>query len=258
MPFSFVNLARRDHTAQITFIAVPETPAHESDCAVELGEIAETIINDHSIFVVTLLIDRATNFSSVEHAEKVPAEIEDILDRGHLHSMAEQIVVIDRPVIGGFTGALDGHICEMALACDIRIMSHDASFSLSAIHQGLIPDNGGTQRLPRLVGKGKALELILTGRSMSADEAFSTGLVHSVVDANDVAKILASLSSTVARQAPLSLRYAKEAVISGLDRPLEQALQLEADLYFLLHTTEDRTTGITSFLAKKDKAFTGQ
>ena len=118
--------------------------------------------------------------------------------------------------------------------------------------------NGGTQRLSRIVGKGKALEMVLTGEIVDAQAAFEIGLVNKVVKAADLAAEAEKLAANLAAKAPFALRYAKEAVNKGLDLTLEQGLRLEADLYFLLHTTADRTEGIQSFLQKRKPEYQGK
>ena len=118
--------------------------------------------------------------------------------------------------------------------------------------------DGGTQRLPRIVGKSKALELILSAETINAEEAFEIGLVNKVVAQENLASEVDALASTIAGKGPIALRYIKEAVNKGLDLTLEQGLRLEADLYFLLHTTADRTEGIKTFLQKNPPQFKGQ
>jgi enoyl-CoA hydratase/carnithine racemase len=121
-----------------------------------------------------------------------------------------------------------------------------------------MPTDGGTQRLPRIVGKGKAMELILAAQTISAEEAFEIGLVNKIVEQEKLAVEAEALARTLADKAPIALKYIKEAVNKGLDLTLEQGLRLEADLYFLLHTTTDRTEGIEAFLRKRPPRFKGQ
>ena len=121
-----------------------------------------------------------------------------------------------------------------------------------------MPCDGGTQRLTRIIGRGKALELLLTATILDAEEAQRIGIVSKVLPVKDLASEVKNLAEKMAAMAPLSLRFAKEAIIKGMDMTLEQGLRLEADLYFLLHTTQDRTEGITSFLQKKTPRFEGR
>jgi len=118
--------------------------------------------------------------------------------------------------------------------------------------------DGGTQRLPRIIGKGKALELILTAETINAEEALDIGLVSKVITDKNLASEAEAMAKAVTTKGPIALRYAKEAINKGLDLTLEQGLRLEADLYFILHTTADRTEGIKAFLAKKSPQFKGQ
>ncbi|OGN88727.1 MAG: hypothetical protein A2Z74_00205 [Chloroflexi bacterium RBG_13_46_9] len=147
---------------------------------------------------------------------------------------------------------------EIALACDIRIASTTAHFAFPNVARGIIPMDGGTQRLSRIVGKGKALELILTAETIDAAEAEKIGLVSKAVAPGLLSVEVEALVKVMATKAPIALRYIKEAVNKGADMTLEQGLRLEADLYFLLHTTEDRTEGIKAFQQKRTPEFKGK
>jgi enoyl-CoA hydratase len=169
--------------------------------------------------------------------------------------------VMDRcpqPLIAAIRGWALGGGLELALACDIRIAGDDARLGLTEIDLAIIPGGGGTQRLPRLVGRGKALELILTGARIDAAEALRLGIVERVVPAADVLGHARALARTLAAKAPLALRYAKEAVVKGLDLPLAEGLRLEADLLAFLRTTEDRREGARAFLEKRPPRWTGR
>jgi enoyl-CoA hydratase/carnithine racemase len=171
---------------------------------------------------------------------------------------AAAVAGIDRPVIAAVNGDALGEGLEIALACDIRIASEKARFGLPQLAAGIIPMNGGTQRLPRLIGRGMAMDMILTAGVIDAAEACRIGLLSKVVPAEQLAAEADAIAGKMAAQAPISLRYVKEAVNKGLDMTLEQGLRLEADLYLLLHTTKDRTEGITAFLAKRKAEFKGE
>jgi len=162
------------------------------------------------------------------------------------------------PTIAAINGDAFGQWLELALACDIRISAEDARFSMPQVTYGEIPWDGGTQRLARLVGRGKALEMILTGEVIDALEAYRVGLVNRVVPRKALMKEAIALASEMADKGPIALRFAKEAVCKGMDLTLEQGLRLEADLYFLLHTTQDRTEGIRAFIEKRPPKFEGR
>jgi enoyl-CoA hydratase len=162
-----------------------------------------------------------------------------------------------QPLIAAIRGYALGGGLELALACDIRIAGEDAQIGLTEINLAIIPGGGGTQRLPRLVGRGKALELILTGRRVGAHEALGIGLVERVVPAAQVHAEAQALARTLADKAPVALRYAKEAVAKGAELPLAHGLRLEHDLATLLRTTEDRAEGARAFLEKRAPRWTG-
>ena len=163
-----------------------------------------------------------------------------------------------QPIIAAVNGFALGGGLELALACDIRIAALGATLGLTEINLAIIPGGGGTQRLPRLVGRGKALEMILTGARIPADEALRIGLVERVVPTGEALKAALELARAVAAKAPVALRYAKEAVVKGLELPLADGLRLEGDLSTLLRTTEDRVEGARAFLEKRAPRWTGR
>jgi enoyl-CoA hydratase len=163
-----------------------------------------------------------------------------------------------QPIVAAVNGFALGGGLELALACDLRIAAAGASLGLTEINLAIIPGGGGTQRLPRLVGRGKALELILTGARIPADEALRIGLVERVVPSGEALKTATELARTMAAKAPVALRYAKEAVVKGLELPLADGLRLEGDLSTLLRTTEDRLEGAKAFLEKRAPRWTGR
>jgi enoyl-CoA hydratase len=163
-----------------------------------------------------------------------------------------------QPIIAAISGYALGGGLELALACDIRIAGEDAQLGLTEINLAIIPGGGGTQRLPRLVGRGKALEMILTGARIGAAEALRIGLVERVVPAAEALTHALELARAIAHKAPVALRYAKEAVVKGLELPLADGLRLENDLATLLRTTEDRLEGARAFLEKRKPRWTGR
>jgi len=169
--------------------------------------------------------------------------------------------VMDRcpqPLIAAINGWALGGGLELALACDIRVAAADARLGLTETTLGIIPGGGGTQRLPRLVGRSKALELILTGARIDAAEALRIGLVERLAPAGQALATATELARALAARAPLALRYAKEAVLKGLELPLADGLRLENDLATLLRTTEDRLEGARAFLEKRPPRWTGR
>lgn len=165
---------------------------------------------------------------------------------------------LSKPVIAALNGDAISAGLELALACDVRIAARGARFALPETGWGLIPMGGGTQRLARIVGRAKALELILTGEPIDAEVALRIGLVSKVVDRGQLLPEAQSLAARIAERGPIAVRYAKEAVSRGLEMPLEQALRYETDLTVILQTTEDRAEGVRAFLEKRRPEFKGR
>ncbi len=170
--------------------------------------------------------------------------------------LTNTLAALPIPTIAAINGFALGGGLELALAADLRVASPKARLGLPEVGLGLIPGYGGTQRLPRLVGQGRALELIFTGRHVDAQEALAMGLVNRVAD--DALAAAIELARQTIRNAPIALGLAKEAVVRGLDVTLAQGLEIEADLFGLAATTEDMREGTAAFLEKRDPDFQGR
>jgi enoyl-CoA hydratase len=248
MPYSTVIYTKKNHIAYIT-LNRPETGnIINLELAQELEDVCRQINQDDAIYVVILTGAGDKAFCKGSQPEK----------SGTVYSAANAIASIDRPVIAAINGDALGQGLELVLSCDIRLASDKAKFSFPEVAKGLIPADGGTQRLPRIVGRGKALELVLTAETINAQQAFEIGLVSKVVPRKELIAEAEALARTIVAKGPVALRFIKEAVNKGLDLTLEQGLRLEADLYFLLHTTADRTEGIKAFLGKRPPKFKGK
>src|SRR5918912_2123704 len=163
-----------------------------------------------------------------------------------------------KPVIAMINGYCLGGGCELALACDLRIASETASFGQPEINLGIIPGGGGTQRLTRLVGEGKAMELILTGEIINAQTAYNIGLVNMVVPAADLEGKTMELANRIAEKSPIALRMAKEAVKLASRSNLDEGLRREVDLFALCFSSEDKDEGVRAFLEKRKPVFKGK
>lgn len=163
-----------------------------------------------------------------------------------------------KPVIAAVNGDALGGGLALALAADIRIAAEGARFGLPESDSDLLPVGGAVQRLARLVGRGRALEMVLTGEPIDAAEALRIGLVGEVVARGDLDARTQAIAERLAERGPLALQYAKEAIVRGLDMPLEQALRFETDLTVILQTTEDRAEGVRAFLEKRRAKFKGK
>jgi enoyl-CoA hydratase len=147
---------------------------------------------------------------------------------------------------------------ELALACDIRICSENAKFSQPEINLGLIPGGGGTQRLTRLIGEGRAMELMLTGEMIDASTAHSFGLVNHVFTQEELQEKTMQLAEKIASKAPIALQFAKEAVKFASRSNLDEGLRREIDLFSLCFSTEDKKEGVSAFLEKRKPEFKGR
>lgn len=256
MTLSLIKSQNIGHVRVIHWVRPPESFAESVALFQEFSELCSEIGWDETTRVVLLAGTEAHSFSmGIDLARGAGQAYE---DEKKFYGLGEGIASVDRPVIASIAGDATGLGLELALACDIRIAVETSRFGLPHIKKGLIPWDGGTQRLARLVGRGKALEMILTGELIGAQEALRIGLVNRVVPEKDLMDVAMSAAQEMASRGPLALRYAKEAIYKGMDMTLDQGLRLEADLYLLLHSTRDRTEGITAFREKRTPKFEGK
>ncbi len=165
---------------------------------------------------------------------------------------------LGKPVIAAVNGFALGGGCEAAMACTIRIAAEGAKFGQPEVKLGLLPGGGGTQRLPRLVGKGRALQLILTGEMISAQEAYRIGLVNEVAPAADLIPRAEAILKQIAANAPIAVAFALEATNKGMETSQSEGLRLEAAYFGLCAATEDKQEGTTAFLEKRPPQFHGR
>jgi enoyl-CoA hydratase len=226
----------------------------------ELTEVFGALVTDDDVkvAVITGAGDRAFSAGADIREFVEPASPTQLRERRKRIDYRAAMDRCPQPIIAAINGFALGGGLELALACDIRIAADSAQLGLTEINLAIIPGGGGTQRLPRLVGRGKALEMILTGARIPAAEALRIGLVERVVPAGEALAAATELARTIAAKAPIALRYAKESVVKGLGMSLEDGLRLEGDLSTLLRTTEDRLEGAKAFLEKRKPRWTGK
>jgi enoyl-CoA hydratase/carnithine racemase len=211
----------------------------------ELTEICDRIAWDEQARVVVFRLE-----------ESIPGGDECVDSKQA--SLAAPVSRLKQPLIAAIEGNAAGAGLELALACDIRIAGEASRFSFPQIQTGRIPSNGGTQKLPRLIGLTKSMEMILTGEWIDAVEARRIGLIHRIVPPDSVMNAAIHLAREIAEKSPLALSYAKEALYSAGDLTLDQGLNKELDLYLLLFSTTDRTEGLTAFVEKRKPQFEGK
>ena len=258
--YETILYAVEEHVATITLNRPDVHNAQNDTLRRELHHVFSALTTDDDVKVIVITGAGARAFSAgadirefVEPAS--PTELRERRKRIEYRSVMDRC---SQPIIAAINGFALGGGLELALACDIRIAAENATLGLTEINLAIIPGGGGTQRLPRLVGRGKALEMIMTGMRIPAAEALRIGLVERVVPVAELHAAAQALARTLADKAPVALRYAKEAVVGGLGLPLEDGIRLENDLATLLRTTEDRVEGARAFVEKRKPRWTGK
>jgi len=191
-----------------------------------------------------------------ERAGMSPVEVRAFLRR--IRGIMDLVERVPMPTIAAIDGVAFGGGCELALACDLRVLGRDAKIGLTECALGIIPGAGGTQRLPRLIGPAKAKELIFTARRLDAATAFDAGLANHVVDAGRALDKALSLAAEIGKTAPLAVEAAKAAIDGGLSTGISEGLLLEARAYEVTLYTEDRKEALAAFAAKRPPQFVGR
>ena len=226
----------------------------------ELGVVFTEIRNDAGVRVVLLMGAGEKAFVAGadigELAQLDEAQGKEFARRGQ--AVFDLIENLGKPVIACVNGFALGGGCELAMACTMRLASENAKFGQPEVKLGVIPGYGGTQRLPRLVGKGVAMQLVLTGDIITAQEALRIGLVNEVTSQADLIPRAETIAQKILANAPLALQHSMQAVNEGIEMSLAQGLSLEADLFGASCGTEDKKEGTAAFLEKRPAQFKGQ
>src|ERR1700674_5887823 len=226
----------------------------------ELKSAFEDARNDASIRGVILTGSGDKAFAAgadiAEMSNYTGVEAEEATRRGQ--GVLNLIENLGKPVIAAVNGFALGGGCELSMACTFRIASETAKFGQPEVKIGIMPGAGGTQRLPRLIGKGRALQLILSGEIISAQEAYRTGLVNEVVPATDLISRAEAIVNQINSNAPLGVKFSIDAVNKGLDAGVSEGLLIEASLFGICVGSEDKKEGTSAFLAKRAPKFQGR
>jgi len=249
-----------DRIARVTIERPDKLNALNGTVIREIGMAAQSIAEDPAIAGAILT-------GSGSKAFVAGADITEISGQGAIDGRARSLEGqrafrslerCGKPVIAAVNGFALGGGCELAMACHLRVASENARFGQPEVKLGIGPGYGGTVRLPRLVGRGRALELLLTGAMIDAQEALRIGLVNRVVPADRLLAESESLLRTILENGPLALRACLDLVDAGADMPLDEALLLEAGYFGLLSTTSDMREGTRAFLDKRRATFEGK
>ena len=255
-----VRTENKDGILIITIDRPKVLNALNAQTVTEIGEAFEAAREDASVKCVILTGGGEKAFVAGadinELAQMTPITGKATAEKGQ--RVFRNIERFPKPVIAAVNGFALGGGCELALACHMRIASENAKLGLPEVTLGIIPGYGGTQRMARLLGKGKALELILTGDRIGAEEAERIGLVNKVVPADQLMATCEEMARKIATRGPLAVSAAIEAVMSGSDMPFDEGQVLEATLFGLLASTEDMKEGMAAFLEKRPARFAGR
>jgi enoyl-CoA hydratase len=259
MPYQSLTLSASDGIATLTVNRPDKLNALNSSTMRELGEaIREVRIRGDIAGLIVTGAGRAfvAGADIAELAEKTAASAHTLAAEGQ--KVLRRFETSPKPVIAAVNGFALGGGCELALACHIRIASEQAKFGQPEVKLGLCPGYGGTQRLARLVGKGRALQLLLTGETIDAAEAYRLGLVNRVVAADALIATATEMLRQILANGPLAVSACIESVTLGLEMPIEGGLALEAANFGLLAATADMKEGTKAFLEKRPAGFTGK
>jgi enoyl-CoA hydratase/carnithine racemase len=253
----FVKTTIEDRVAVVTIDHPPVNAFNQATLA-ELSATVDELIADPIVKAVVVTgagqiafaagadINDFTKIETPEQATEVSARVQ---------SLFTKIECAPKPFIAAINGVALGGGLELAMACHMRIIGDRAKVGLTEITLGIIPGWGGTQRLPRLVGKGKAIELILTGDTLTAQEAFRLNLVNKVVPGGEVLKTARDLAKKIAQKGAVAIGAALEAITAGIEQPVEAGLAGEARQFGKIALSEDAREGITAFLQKRQPIF---
>lgn len=261
MQFEDIRLTKEGAVATITVDRPKVLNAIRFHTMLEIREALNDIEADTDIRVVVLTGAGEKAFISggdISIMVQGQGYVETLSEVPKGQEICSQIENFPKPVIARINGVALGGGTEVALSCDIRIAAESAIMGVPEIKLGIIPGYGGTQRLPRLVGLGKAKELVLTGDHISAAEAYRIGLVNHVVPAEELDATVAKMAGKIAARGPIALHMAKTAMNNGVQADLRTGLDIEARCFSLCFGTEDRLEGMKAFMEKRKAAFKGR
>jgi enoyl-CoA hydratase/carnithine racemase len=260
MTFSNILFEKKNAIAYVTVNRPKVLNALNMATMEELRAAFHDIKNDASVRVVILTGAGEKAFIAGadigELAQNDAVSAKEYTHRGQ--SVLNLIENLGKPVIACINGFALGGGCEIAMACTMRLASENAKLGQPEVKLGIIPGYGGTQRLPRLVGKGIAMQLLLSGEMISAQEAHRIGLVNEIVPAAELIPRAEAIAQKIIANAPLAVQYTMEAVNKGMEMPLAEGLYLEAVLFGMASATEDKKEGTASFLEKRQANFKGK
>lgn len=257
--FETILLSIEDGVATITVNRPDKRNALNAAVRREVGSALDQIRDDTNVRVVVFTGAGEKAFIAGadigEFAQRTPLEQRAVMSGAVVF---ETIAEFPKPTIAMINGFALGGGCELAIACDLRIAAYSARLGQPEIKLGIIPGGGGTQRLPRMIGPGQAMRLILTGELISAEEAARIGLVDLVVEDAELVPRTMDIARTMAQHSPVAVQLAKNAIRAALETPLSAGLRYERELFITAFASDDKREGISAFLEKRAPNFRGQ
>ena len=258
MELKNVILEKEGHLAIVTINRPKALNALNSETLKDLNAVVDDLEKDNNIYAVILTGAGEKSFvAGADISEMKDLNEEQGKEFGTLgNKVFRRIETLNKPVIAAVSGFALGGGCEISMACDIRIASDKAVFGQPEVGLGITPGFGGTQRLARIVGLGKAKEMIYTAQNIKADEAYRIGLVNKVVPLEDLMDEAKKMASKIIANAPVAVRLCKDAINRGMQVSIDEAIMIEAEDFGKCFATEDQTEGMTAFLERrKEKNF---
>lgn len=257
MQYENILLEKKDAVAIISINRPKALNALNMPTLEEMTHCLGELGGDEQIAVIILTGAGDKSFvagADISHMQNLdPIKARNFGMRGH--ALARTLEEMPQPVIAAVNGFALGGGCELAIACDMRFASVNAKFGQPEVNLGVIPGFGGTQRLPRLIGKGLANELLFSGNIIDAEEALRIGLVNKVFPQEELLQYCLELAKTIASRGPLAVRLCKEAVNNGMEMDLSRACQYEVDLFSLCFASKEQKEGMSAFMEKRAAKF---
>ena len=250
-----VLFEKKDHIAYVTINRPERLNACDFETYQQLAEIWQEFQDDSALRVGILTGAGERGFCA---GSDIKANYVDRAEGEPPNTLFPVLLNLTKPIIAAINGHANGGGLEQALACDIRVAAEHAQFGLGEVRLGWLPGGGGTQRLPRLIPLGRALEMLYTGNRIGAAEALRLGLVDHVVPMDQLMSTCQAIATEICKSAPLAVQKIKQAALRGLDLPLADGLKLERELFNFLMETEDSREGARAFAEKRDPQWQGK
>jgi enoyl-CoA hydratase len=256
--YETIVVNREEAIGVITLSRPDAMNALNTKMVTELIDALNGFEKDESVKCIVVTGNESAFSAGADITEMIDMSAVDMAKTGHFFPLWDKVGRYPKPIVGALSGFVLGGGLELAMSCDVLIASDTARLGQPEINIGVIPGGGGTQRLTRAVGKSKAMEMVLTGRMIGADEAKTLGLVSRVVPKEAFLDEAKRTAREIASKSPLAVKFAKQAVSKAFEMGLSDGLDFERELFYLLFASEDKVEGMKAFLEKKKPEFKGK